>query len=214
MIERGALFSDNGRFRYLLWRTWQDNVQMDAGRMLHPRPRHRLAWVMCNPSIAGGEQDDPTIRKCVGFARRLGFGGITVVNLFAHCATDPKRLWKRYRTRGADIVGPEADAIMSSVFGSCDHVVLACGGAPAAYAREAMARRLESVAALAINARPKPCIYVLGRTQHGLPKHPLYVPYETELEQILIEHSMDRVRGIGTEEIVSMAPRQLTLGEN
>lgn len=78
-VTRVATISACGAFRYRLARIW------DPGAPL-------LTWVMLNPSVADGEQDDPTIRKCVGFARRLGFGSIEVLNLFAFRATDPWHL--------------------------------------------------------------------------------------------------------------------------
>lgn len=70
-----------------------------------------MVWVMLNPSTADGESDDPTIRKCMGFARRSSHGGIIVVNLFAYRATDPKTLRSI-----ADPVGPDND----------DHILWAC----------------------------------------------------------------------------------------
>ncbi len=48
-----------------------------------------VVWVMLNPSTADHVHDDPTIRRCMGFARAWGYGGIAVVNLYAWRATDP-----------------------------------------------------------------------------------------------------------------------------
>lgn len=76
---KGAWISDCGKYRYALWRCWS----------FADKP---LIFVMCNPSTADASVDDPTIRKCVGFAKKLGFGGISVVNLYPLRATDPKLL--------------------------------------------------------------------------------------------------------------------------
>lgn len=76
---RGAVISDDGRYRYRLWRTWAPELP-------------RMAWIMLNPSTADAEVDDPTIRRCVGFAKREGCGGIEVVNLYAYRSTDPSVL--------------------------------------------------------------------------------------------------------------------------
>jgi hypothetical protein len=57
---------------------------------------------MLNPSTADASQDDPTIRRCIGFARQWGCGRLVVLNLFAFRATDPADL-----KRAADPVGPE-----------------------------------------------------------------------------------------------------------
>lgn len=78
-VDKTARLSDCGRYRYRLTRTWD--------RGLPP-----LGFVMLNPSTADADQDDPTIRRCVGFAKRDGFGGIDVANLYAWRATKPADL--------------------------------------------------------------------------------------------------------------------------
>lgn len=97
--ERGADVSADGLHRYSLWRHWD------------PSKKRRATWVMLNPSTADAMQDDPTIRKCIGFTKRLtgDFGGIVVVNLFAYRATEPRELVMA-RNAGADIVGVRNDS--------------------------------------------------------------------------------------------------------
>ncbi|MGE3889429.1 MAG: DUF1643 domain-containing protein, partial [Vicinamibacterales bacterium] len=55
--ERGAVLSADGRYRYRLWRLWDDCAPV-------------MTWVLLNPSTADANEDDPTLRKCIGFARR------------------------------------------------------------------------------------------------------------------------------------------------
>ena len=74
-----AVFNEARTHRYLLTRIW------DARQPV-------MTWIMLNPSTADAFADDPTIRRCVSFARRGGCGGIWVVNLFALRATDPRML--------------------------------------------------------------------------------------------------------------------------
>lgn len=88
-----ALISDCGRYRYTLERAWASI------------PRYVL-WVMLNPSTADGTTCDPTIRRCVNFARSWNYTGILVANIYAWRATDPRELW-RASARGHNIVGPE-----------------------------------------------------------------------------------------------------------
>ena len=57
-------------------------------------------FIMLNPSTADDNFDDPTIRRCVGFAKRWGYSGISVTNLFAYRATDPNDLIKLLMTNG------------------------------------------------------------------------------------------------------------------
>jgi hypothetical protein len=76
----GAIISDDHRYRYYLWRSWNDGL-------------HRLLFVMQNPSKADARLNDPTIIRCVNFAKREGFGSIGVVNVFAYRATDERELF-------------------------------------------------------------------------------------------------------------------------
>lgn len=75
-MKKYATISRCGKYRYLLGRQWGEGSP--------------LLFVMLNPSTADAEVDDATIRRCIGFAQRGGFGGLEVVNLFAYRATDPK----------------------------------------------------------------------------------------------------------------------------
>jgi len=95
-LQTAAGFSPCGCYRYWLTRTWDES-------------RSAVCWLMLNPSTADATRDDPTIRRCIGIARRWGHGGIVAVNLFALRATDPAEL-----VRAVDPVGPENDAAVRS----------------------------------------------------------------------------------------------------
>lgn len=73
-IKKDATISDCGKYRYRLSRIWE------PGRPV-------ATFVMLNPSTADATNDDATIRKCMGFARRWNLGGIHVGNLFAYRAS-------------------------------------------------------------------------------------------------------------------------------
>lgn len=133
-----------------------------------------MLWVMLNPSKADAVDDDPTIRKCIGFAKRWGAGGIEVVNLFAWRATNPREL-----ARVLDPVGPENDAVLARVASSSGYLcrVVAWGRAVehAGHTRGAM--RVGRVLALFDRAD----LSMLGETAGGYPVHPLMQPYRREL---------------------------------
>lgn len=74
-----AVFSPDRAYRYLLRRTWAPEVES-------------LLFLMHNPSTADALDDDQTIRRCMHYARREGYGGVSVANLCALRATDPKVL--------------------------------------------------------------------------------------------------------------------------
>ena len=105
LTEAGALLSSCGTYRYRLWRYWHTE-------------REPLIFIMLNPSTADAMQDDPTIRKCIGFAKRLGFGGIEVVNLFAYRATDPRDL----RANGYQVGPDDFVAIQQRLLAWANHI--------------------------------------------------------------------------------------------
>lgn len=158
-----ARLSDDRRYRYLLVRRW-DNTLPDA------------TFVMLNPSTADERDDDPTIRKCIGFAKRWGCGGIKVVNLYAYRATQPHDCF------AADdpIGGAEADAAIIHAAESAAALrwpLVAAWGANEKGARAAEVLAWEAM-------RHAQC---LGFTRSGQPRHPLMLSYATPLEPLLPE---------------------------
>ena len=85
---KGAYFSKCKKYRYSLWRKWND--------------KPLLLFIMLNPSTADDNIDDATIKKCISFSKKWGFGGIMVGNLFAYRSTDPKELKKTNNPEGVD----------------------------------------------------------------------------------------------------------------
>lgn len=158
-VRRFADISREGTYRYFLGRHWGED-------QLEPT----LAFIMLNPSTADAMEDDPTIRKCVGFARRLGYSGIVVHNLFAYRATKVRDLLAAQR-EGVDIVGPETNSrlrvLMRSRLQTGDGVVAAWG----AHAPDARVREV-----LAMSGSRALC--TLGLTAKGVPRHPLMLGYE------------------------------------
>jgi hypothetical protein len=159
-IERGAKLSVDGLYRYRLWRRWAN------GRT--------CVFVGINPSTADATNDDPTIRKCIGFAERWGFGAIEMVNLFAFRSTD-QRLLEDLK----DPEGPENADTLRQVFDGAHRIVWAWGRGKTAKVRELIRARVGvSGRWLAV---PKVCeIGALGYTEDGYPRHPLMLPYSTD----------------------------------
>jgi hypothetical protein len=124
-----------------------------------------MLFVMVNPSTADAVEPDPTITKCIGFARRWGYGGFTVVNLYAYRATYPKDL-KAAQKRFLDVVGPENDEAIKKAISEADYVVAAWGaiGGPTV--------RAEQVAKML-----PPNVQTILPTSEGYPGHPLMLSY-------------------------------------
>ena len=145
------MFSSDRRFRYWLLREWDSALP-------------KVSFICLNPSIADENIDDPTIRRCMGFARSWGKGGILVLNLFAYRATLPADMWKADK-RGIDIIGGPANWIKALQGYHNDHggdLVIAAWGA------HGTNRGLHI-------AKNWPGLMCLAKNKDGSPKHPLYL---------------------------------------
>lgn len=141
-----ARFDAARRYRYRLTRVW------DASRPV-------VLFIMLNPSTADERADDPTIRRCIGFARRWDMGGLEVVNLFAWRSPSPATL-----RRVADPVGPNNDAAIRRAASRAARIFAAWGNHGARNQRAADVMRILG---------PIP-VFCLGVTRSGQPRHPLY----------------------------------------
>jgi hypothetical protein len=81
----------DGPYRYSLRRVWH------SGKT--------LTVIGLNPSTADGLNDDNTIRVLMNYAKRLNFGGLLMLNLYAWRATRPQDLVKAAKVH--DIIGPQ-----------------------------------------------------------------------------------------------------------
>ncbi|MGJ3262026.1 MAG: DUF1643 domain-containing protein [Salinarimonas sp.] len=152
-----AVLSACGTYRYRLERP------AAADRATAPP----VAFVMLNPSTAGAERDDPTIRRVRILARGFGYGPLVVANLYALRATDPKALAVH-----PDPVGPENAAHLAAIAARAGDVVCAWG------VHADPARAAEVVALL---TRAGGRLWHLGLTKSGAPRHPLFVPRDVRL---------------------------------
>jgi len=148
-IVGAAHFSRCGRYRYALWRTW--DVSLPS-----------VCFIALNPSTADATRDDPTMRRCIAFARRWGFGGMAVGNIFAFRATRPADMKAE-----PNPIGRANDRWLQRLASESPLVVAAWGSHGAWMGREAQV--------LALLAD----VECLGVTASGAPRHPLYVRGDT-----------------------------------
>lgn len=150
--RQGAVISEDGAYRYRLWREW--NAQKPT-----------LAFVMLNPSTADASEDDPTIRRCLGYAKDWGYGKLVVANLFALRSTDPSNLRDH-----PNPVGPENDGHLQQVCDGAEKVIVAWG-------TDGSLRDREMEVAGLLDDRD---LFALATTKDGHPAHPLYQPADTD----------------------------------
>jgi len=158
----GAIISDNKLYRYKLWREWTTGF-------LQPLKTGTVVFIMLNPSTADGQQDDPTIRRCVNYTNDWGYGRVEIVNLFAYRSTDPRELLKV-----EDPVGPENnDYLKKAAYGAA---LIVCGWGSMGWIDDRAKRTKKMLQPF------KHKTYCFGTTQGNHPKHPLYLSKDTQLE--------------------------------
>jgi len=150
--QSGAEFSDDRKYRYVLWRIWEPEKPL-------------VMFIGLNPSTANEFINDPTIRRCILIAKSNGYGGFYMMNCWAYISTDPDHLE----------MNPAFEELnnnkLTAIANKCQDVVFAWGSF--VIVRETGRDRELS----AMFPRAK----ALKINQNGSPKHPLYCKSDTEL---------------------------------
>lgn len=131
-----------------------------------------VGFVMLNPSTADATEDDPTVRRCIGFMRAWGFTSLEVGNLFALRSTNPAAILQH-----ADPIGPENDRYLVELAIRCDFIVCAWGNEGSFKGRDLAVRRL---------LRGYDCRY-LSLNKGGQPTHPLYLAADLKPQPFLLD---------------------------
>ncbi|HBV97759.1 MAG: hypothetical protein JL50_03045 [Peptococcaceae bacterium BICA1-7] len=169
-IVSSAVIDETCQYRYSLVREWDSE-------------KPRVLFVMLNGSTADAEKDDPTLRRCIGFARAWGYGSLEVVNLFGYRTTFPQEL-----KRAPDPVGPENDRYILAAVRRSNYIIAAWGTHGKHQGRD------KQVIRLLIDSGATE-IMCLELTKDGHPRHPLYVRGDTKPE--LYRRTWDQIpRGI------------------
>ena len=146
--KSGAVFSDCRKYRYALWRMWNEHMP--------------IAMIIgLNPSTADQTRNDPTITRCISFARSWGYGGVCVTNLFGFRATSPTQLKAHH-----DPIGKENDAWVHEMAKGAAITVAAWGNHG-----KFLNRSLEILPSLGQ-------LYCIKMNKSGEPAHPLYLKAE------------------------------------
>lgn len=165
-MRRSAEISDCGSYRWWLRREWTcyRNGIAQPGEGV-------CCFVMLNPSKADGEIDDPTIRRCIGFAQKWHYHTLSVRNLFPWRATDPRELFHGLTVAG----GARGDSELLAAL-TADLVVLAWG-ANVPFNRDREALKIFR------DAAPAKPLWCLGKTKAGNPRHPVRLASDTLLQR-------------------------------
>ena len=143
---KSADFSDCKKYRYCLTRIWDDT----------------LPYAMCiglNPSNAGSDKDDATIIILVKALKKLGYGGLKMVNLYSCITSKPKNIF--------DFLNPEDShyAWIKITALACQSIVFCWGTFKQAEHRSRYMKKLF------------PQALCFGKNQNGSPWHPRALTY-------------------------------------
>jgi hypothetical protein len=148
-VEKSAILSGDRKYRYVLRRRWD-------------LAKPNVMFIGLNPSTADENEDDPTIRRCIAFAKSWGFGGLVMVNLFAWRSTMPLGLWDT-----PDPIGPDnAIHLIDGKYSSSLHI--------AAWGDGKLVNKLDPERVAAVRALLDD-LYYLKLNKDGTPGHPLYL---------------------------------------
>lgn len=144
-MKTSAEFSPCRTYRYVLWRVWDDSKSI-------------AMFIGLNPSTADEVENDPTVTRCVNFAKDWGYGGLCMTNLFAYRETN-RHIMKIQR----EPIGPENDKWLIKLAKEAEIVVAAWGNDGKHLGRSDIVRELI------------PTIHHLALNKTGEPSHPLYL---------------------------------------
>lgn len=154
-VEYGAVFSACEKYRYVLWRIWDESKPL-------------WMFVLLNPSTATEEQNDPTITRQMERAKRGGAGGIVVVNSGAIRETDSD-----LAVKNEDPIGAHNIFWIKEMIPKCEVHIAGWGPKASTFQGDRIVKsifRQENVPLKALKVN-----------KDGSPGHPLYISYEAPL---------------------------------
>lgn len=160
----GAIFSECEYYRYAMWRIWVNHLE--------PAKRPNIImFIGLNPSTADETKNDPTVTRCIGFAKKWGYDGLFMMNIFALRSTEPRMLYNNER----------------SPIGLLNHLYLQRVGARSALAVCCWGNHgeLHSTGNDTINnLKYIVPLYMFGKTKQNEPKHPLYLKSDSIIKPL------------------------------
>jgi len=144
-MKTDATLSEDRKYRYVLSRIWDES-------------KPTVMIIGLNPSTADETENDPTIVRCIDFAKSWGYGGVYMLNLFAFRATQPKDMFN-----AKEPIGEENDKYIEKYSNICDKVICAWGN------DGNYNKRSKEILSKIKNT------YYLKLNQTGEPAHPLYL---------------------------------------
>lgn len=169
-LVRDTVFSSCRAYRFTLWRTFQQELLpqpvITGGNIAKDG---YVQFIGLNPSTADEKINDPTIRRCIDFSKRWGYGEFCMTNIFPFRATDPNKMMAHEEPAEMRI---ENAKWVERIAKDAALVICAWGGHGKHHGRgEKFLRHFQKVMQIKIHH--------LGLNTDGSPKHPLYLKSTT-----------------------------------
>lgn len=145
--DSGAVFSEDRRYRYVLWRTWNT-------------AQSRCMFICLNPSTADERENDKTTKRVINFSTSFGYGGVVLVNLFAVCTKSPKIMLNHPKP-----IGEDNDKWIQKYANELPAIFCGWGTKGGHQCRDQDVLRV----------LPAEKLWCLAITKDGYPGHPLYI---------------------------------------
>lgn len=153
-------FSNNRRYRYTLWRETGEQGES------------YVQFIGLNPSTADETVNDPTVKRCMGFAHDWGFRWMVMTNVFAYRATDPREMKAQSNPWGTCGEGDHGNLYWLQQCAAGADLVVAVWGVHGSYLGGDVSVR---------GALKDVSLRCFGKTKDGHPKHPLYLRRDSQL---------------------------------
>jgi len=143
-METGATFSKDKKYRYALWRIWD-------------KSKPYAMFICLNPSTADEVKNDPTVTRCINYAKNWDYGSLYMTNLFAFRATN----YREMKT-AKEPIGEKNDYWLQKIANNAGIIIAAWGNHGFFMDRNKVIKKLI------------PKLYCLKQNKTGQPVHPLY----------------------------------------
>ena len=143
-MKSSAEFSPCRKYRFTLLRTWDET-------------KPYAMFIGLNPSTADEIENDPTVTRCINYAKSWGYGGLCMTNIFSYRATNPEDMIAE-----KEPIGDGNDDWILKSAKEAGVVVAAWGDNGSHLGRSKQVRKLV------------PNLHCLNLNTSGEPTHPLY----------------------------------------
>jgi len=157
-MKQGAEFSEDRKYRYNLWRIWDES-------------KPYVMFIGLNPSTANETEPDPTIKSVIRIATNNGYGGVFMMNCFPLVSSDPIALYEFYATEIFHSHFLTNNVRLKQVSERCESVVAAWGNFDIVKDTERDKQLMDMF----------PDMMALKINKNGSPKHPLYCKSDSKL---------------------------------